>query len=72
MPANSPTLDADELRRVTGKRQAASQAAVLARLGIPFVFLGRAIRVDRHVAQAFELLKQDNPHPQGVDFSKVR
>jgi len=66
------TLDDDELREVTGKRQPASQAAVLARKGVPFVFLGRAVRVDRHVAQAFELLRRDETEPGGVDLSKVR
>lgn len=61
-----------EVAQITGKTRAASQAAALARLGVPFVFLGRAVRVARAVAQAHALLP-DRPHqPGGVDFSRVR
>ena len=35
-------LSPAELAEVTGKRRAAAQAAALAKLGVPFVFLGRA------------------------------
>ena len=65
------TLTPTELAEVTGKRRAATQAAVLARLGIPFEFLGRSVRVSRLVAQAHALV----PEPKrktGVDFSLVR
>lgn len=65
------TLTPAELTAATGKTRAASQAAVLARMGVPFVFLGRAIRVDRAVATAHALLPQTRQH-QGVDFSRVR
>ena len=37
------TLTADELRAVTGKAKPKSQAAALARLGLPFRFTGRAV-----------------------------
>jgi hypothetical protein len=50
------SLSPSELCEITGKRQAAAQAAVLAKLGVPFEFLGRSIRVDRVVAQAHALL----------------
>lgn len=66
----SQQLSPAELFTATGKRKAASQAAVLARMGVPFAFLGRAIRVDRHVALAHELLP--NAKPAGVDLSRVR
>lgn len=64
-------LTPTELAEVTGKRRAASQAAVLARMGVPFVFLGRALKVDRTVAAAHALLPQTR-QPAGVDFSRVR
>lgn len=67
-----PLLTATELAEATGKTRAASQAAVLARLGIPFEFLGRAIRVSRAVAQAHALLPEPKRQPGGVDFSSVR
>lgn len=59
-----------ELVEATGKRRAASQAAVLAKLGVPFAFLGRSVVVDRTVAMAHALL----PHsrPTGLDLSQVR
>ena len=60
-----------ELATITGKTRAASQAAVLAKLGVPFVFLGRSLRVDRVVAQAHALLSQSK-QSGGVDFSRVR
>ncbi len=41
----SDDLTAAELAEITGKRRVVSQAAVLAKLGVPFQFLGRAIRV---------------------------
>ena len=65
----SDTLTPSELADVTGKSRASSQAAVLARMGVPFVYLGRAVRVAREVAQAHALL--DDRKPAGVDFSKV-
>ncbi len=50
------TLTADELRAVTGKANPKTQAATLARLGLPFRFNGRAVLLDRAVARAHELL----------------
>ena len=60
-----------ELTAATGKARAASQAAVLARRGVPFVYSGSSVRVARTVAQAHELL----PPPArsgGVNFGAVR
>lgn len=64
------TLTAEELLEVTKKRRAASQAAVLARMGVPFEFLGRSVKVDRAVALAHALLP--NARPTGIDLSRVR
>ena len=61
-----------ELAEITGKTRAASQAAVLAKLGVPFTFLGRACKVGRTVAQAHALLPERRPTTGGVDFSQVR
>ena len=66
----SQTLTAAELVEATGKRRAASQAAVLARRGVPFAFLGRSVLVDRAVALAHALLP--NARPTGIDLSRVR
>lgn len=65
------TLTPDEVAKVTGKRRAASQAAVLAKLGIPFAFSGRSVRVERLIAQAHALLPEARP-TGGVDMSRVR
>ena len=65
------TLSPQELAEVTGKARAASQAAALAKLGVPFIFLGRAVKVSRVVAQAHALLPQPKA-TTGVDFSRVR
>ena len=65
-------LSPAEVAQITGKTRAASQAAVLARLGVPFVFLGRAVKVARAVAQAHALLPQSSHRTAGVDFSRVR
>lgn len=67
----SDDLTAAELAEITGKRRVVSQAAVLAKMGVPFQFLGRAIRVQRQVAQAHALLPQSRV-ASGVDFSLVR
>jgi len=56
--SQTDTLSADELRAVTGKAQPKSQAAALARLGLPFRFTGRAVLLDRAIARAHELLPQ--------------
>lgn len=64
-------LSPAELAEVTGKRRAAAQAAALARLGVPFVFLGRAVKVARTVATAHALLPQSRA-VGGVDFSRVK
>jgi hypothetical protein len=65
------TLTAAEIAQITGKQRAASQAAVLARLGIPFAFSGRSVTVQRLVAQAHQLLPEKRPGT-GVDLSRVR
>ena len=65
------TLTPAEVAEVTGKRRAASQAAVLAKRGVPFTFLGTAVRVSRQVAQAHALLPERR-QASGVDFSLVR
>lgn len=61
MPTTDETLTADELRVVTGKANPKTQAAALARLGLPFRFTGRAVLLERQVARAHELLPQDLP-----------
>lgn len=66
----TPTLSPAELVTVTGKRRAASQAAVLARKGVPFSFFGHAVSVERAVALAHALLTETKP--AGVDLSRVR
>lgn len=63
MASTDDTLTADELRAITGKAQAKSQAAALARLGLPFRFTGRAVLLERAVAKAHELLPQARPEP---------
>lgn len=71
MTAIVDILSAGELRAVTGKAQAKSQAAVLARLGVPFRFTGRAVLLERQVARAHDLL----PTPTvagGVRLDKAR
>lgn len=60
-----------ELAAATGKARAASQAAVLAKRGVPFVYSGNSVRVARAVAQAFELLPQPALR-SGVNFGAVR
>lgn len=65
-------LTAAELAEITGKRRAASQAAALAKMGIPFVFLGRAVKVSRQVAQAHDLAPQTTRPASGVNFALVR
>ena len=66
----SQPLTQAEIVDITGKSRAASQAAVLAKMGVPFAFLGRSVSVDRAVAMAFALLP--NARPAGVDLSRVR
>lgn len=66
----SDTLTAAELVEVTGKRRASLQAAVLARMGIPFAFLGRSVVVERAVAQAHAALPERMR--SGVDLTRVR
>lgn len=67
----SDTLTPAELKDATGKARAASQAAVLAKRGVPFVFLGNAVRVARAVAEAHALLPERR-QVAGIDFSRVR
>lgn len=59
-----------ELAEVTGRKRVYAQAAELARRGVPFRFLGKAIEVSRDVAAAFAILPQQRS--RGVDFSQVR
>lgn len=66
----SDTLTEADVARITGKTRPASQAAVLAKRGVPFTFLGSSVRVVRAVAEAHALLPQAKP--AGVDFSRVR
>jgi Domain of unknown function (DUF4224) len=67
----SAELSPAEVAIATGKTRPASQAAVLAKRGVPFTYLGNAVRVARAVAQAFELLPKGR-QGAGVDFSRVR
>lgn len=71
MPDAEDTLTADELRAVTGKAQAKSQAAALARLGLPFRFTGRAVLLERAIARAHELLPKQTSGG-GVRLDKAR
>lgn len=68
----SDELTPAELAQVTGKARAASQAAVLAKRGVPFVFVGHAVKLARAVAQAHALLPERQARAGGVDFSAVR
>ena len=70
MTVRDDDLTPAEVAEVTGKTRAASQAAVLAKRGVPFVFLGRAVKVARIVAQAHALLPERMR--SGVDLSRVR
>lgn len=65
-----PELTPAELEEITGKRRPASQAAELARRGIAYTFTGRAVRVRREVAEAYELMPEQQRG--GVDLSAVR
>ena len=65
------TLTADELRAITGKAQPKSQAAALARLGLPFKFTGRAVLLERAIARAHELLPQ-HPATTGPRWDRLR
>ena len=60
-----------EVAAATGKSKAAQQAAVLARRGVPFVYVGHAVRVARVVAQAHALLPERRL-PGGVNLAAVR
>lgn len=72
MPVTQDTpLTADELKAITGKARAASQAAVLARLGLPFKFTGRAVEVSRLVAAAHQMLPQA-PAGGGIRWDRLR
>lgn len=55
-------LSSSELQALTGKAQAKTQAAVLARLGLPFRFTGHKVILDRAIATAHDLL----PKPAGA------
>jgi hypothetical protein len=66
----SDTLTPAEIAEVTGRVRVHAQAAELARRGVPFTFLGKAIKLSREVANAFAMTPQ--PQRRGVDFSQVR
>jgi len=66
----SQNLSPAEIAEVTGRKRVYAQAAELARRGVPFRFLGKAIEVSRDVAQAFAMLPQTKV--RGVDLSRVR
>lgn len=66
----SDTLSPAEIAAATGKRRPATQAAVLARRGVPFRYTPARVIVERAVALAHELLPRDTRG--GVDLSKVR
>ncbi len=68
----SDDLTPAELAELTGKKRAATQAAVLAKRGVPFRFLGASILVSRLVAQAHALLPEQAAGTGGIDFSQVR
>jgi hypothetical protein len=60
-----------ELAQITGKRNVAQQAKALIGMGVPFVFLVRAVRVTRAAAEVHQLLPQARP-AGGIDFGAVR
>ena len=64
----SPNL---ELGNMSGGLVIRRVRALLARQGVPFVFLGRSVKVARAVAQAHALLPE-RQRPAGIDFSAVR
>lgn len=64
------TLTPAEIAAITGRKRASAQAAELARRGVAYVFTGRAVKVLRAVALAYELIPQQQT--RGIDFSKVR
>lgn len=51
-------LSKTELQAITGHARPTTQAAKLARLGVPFRFTGRAVVVERVAATLHELLPQ--------------
>lgn len=63
-------LTAAEVAEITGKARPVPQAKKLADMGVPFVFLGRAVRVTRAAAVAHELLLPVQAQP--FDIRKVR
>lgn len=65
------TLTPEEIKAITGKSQPKSQAAVLARLGLPFRYTGRTVVLERAVARAHELLPSARPG-RGVRLDLVR
>ena len=69
MTAPNNILSASEIELATGRKRPATQAAVLARRGVPFQFTGRVL-VERTIALAHELLPREARG--GVDLSKVR
>lgn len=71
MTDKNDTLTADELRAITGKGNGKTQAAALARLGLPFRFTGRAVLLERAVARAHELLPSQ-ASTGGVRLDKIR
>ena len=64
-----PYLTDAEVAEITGKKNAAQQAAALARRRIAYTFTGSRVKVDRAVALAYELMPEQQSF--GVDVSKV-
>ena len=58
-----------EVAEITGKKNAAQQAAALAKRRIAYVYTGSRVKVERAVALAYELMPEQQS--SGVDFSKV-
>lgn len=66
----SQNLSPAEIAEVTGRKRVYAQAAELARRGVPFRFLGKAIEVSREVAAAFSI--EPAKRPREFDYSKIR
>lgn len=63
-------LKPSEVAEVTGKTAPAAQAKRLIAMGVPFTFLGRAVRVSRAAAVAHEIMPKSAA--RAFDTSSVR
>lgn len=59
-----------EVAEVTGKKTLAAQARRLIAMGVPFSYLGHAVRVSRAAAVAHEIMPKPTARP--FDTSRVR